>query len=328
MRSFKVIELLWFIPHLICIPWSMYNTFIFYKHKDKIYVQKRSISVAFGFLFALLYGMISQIFVGIAVLYLDIQYLKIAYILICISFFLCLFYLNTRSWMIYYQYHWNYHTLQSKWQQIINPNFVHEHNQSNWFIKNKHKYGNLAFVYRFFGAFHTSACIICTVIIALFLNHSAFKYLIPLIGVTSCGAVVLFYCIIRIKTPSFNDMFYIHWEAKIVARILSIGVTLFFITGGLYAANVNNMLFGSIQQVIAVGQCFMLHYVCTIVIISKNNDDQFQLLKKSLSNVLSISSVDDKDKSRTDTRNVQLNDIISDENNLNAFMKYLSRELR
>ena len=183
-------------------------------------------------------------------------------------------------------------------------------------------------MYRLLGVLHLSACIICSVLIAVFLNHSTFKYLIPLIGVTVCGAAVIFYCIIRIKTPSFNDMFYIHWESKIVARILSIGVILFFITGGLHAANVNNTLFGSMQQVIAVIQCFMLHYVCTIMIISKNSDTKFQSLHRLLAHVLAKSSADDKDKAMIDIRNVQLNDILSDENNLNAFMKYLSRELR
>ena len=119
-----------------------------------MFIQKRSTTLALGFVCTLLYGMATLTYTIIAQLYCDGPALRIAQISAATAFFLLLFYLNTRSWMIYYQYYWNYYALQLDWQQIINSNFVEEQHRNNWFIKNKHKYGNLRFVIKLFGTIH------------------------------------------------------------------------------------------------------------------------------------------------------------------------------
>merc|ERR1712113_1093099 len=98
-----------------------------------------------------------------------------------ISAYVVLLYLNTTAWMLYYQYHWNYYTLQLKWTQIINPNVVEEENRNNWFIKNKSRYGNLLFIYKLFAFIHILDFIICCICVSILID--APSQIIRIIGV-------------------------------------------------------------------------------------------------------------------------------------------------
>ena len=315
-------EALWLVPHIIFIPWSTYNTIQFYNNKYQMFIQKRTKSLAFGFVCTLLYGMITLASIIIAELYLDIVALRIAYISCVVGFFLLLFYLNTRSWMIYYQYYWNYYALQLDWQQVINSNYVEEQHRNNWFIKNKHNYGNLKFVIKMFGAIHLIAFVIMVVAMNIRVDYPEWDvFFTPVIAIIF-ASVSIFYSIIRYKTPSFNDIFYISWESKIIARLLLVAAPIvpFFriLSSIVHHHNVQAArILVNLSPISATILYFMIHYTCTKMVIHKNERPN-NAVEQSLAMIVN------NDRKM----HMRLTDILSNENNLNVFIKYLSRELR
>ena len=137
------------------------------------------------------------------------------------SWFICwwllLFFLTVKNWMIYFKYKWTYFTLQLEWQQILNSKIVTQIEQENWYIRNNNKYGNLSFVYKLFGIIYFAA---------LSISFAAL-ILMPKIQLIAVGMLVstvmpaiIFYGALVCKTPFIDDTFYIHWESKMHSRVL------------------------------------------------------------------------------------------------------------
>ena len=77
-----------------------------------------------------------------------------------ILWWLLLFFMTVKAWMIYFKYKWTYFTLQLKWQKVLNKNIIKKIEKENWFIRNNNKYGNLKYIYKLFGTIY---CIIFTI---------------------------------------------------------------------------------------------------------------------------------------------------------------------
>ena len=193
------------------------------QHKHAEFIQKRRFSVIIGFNVVEL-NIIGTTLSTISRYYLhDDDPVSIMYIRnsSCHRIFRC-FYLNVKSWMIYFHYYWSIGTLQLEWQQCINRNFVRKENTRNWFLRNKSRFGQLTDIYKLFGCIHISFGIICGVSLSLsqFVESKTLSSICLALATIITLPLIVFYAIITAKTPSVKDTFYIHRENKLSARIL------------------------------------------------------------------------------------------------------------
>lgn len=317
-------ESLLFLPSAICITWMIYNNIAVYQHRESEFIQKRGISLVLGFNFAIGMELIVSTLTMIGSLYL-FQTLPILEMIItlcrAIVVYFCIFFLNVKAWMIYYQYYWTYYTLQLKWQQLINPNFVDEENKHNWYIKNKSKYGQLSYIYKLFAIPHCLITIINASIICYYeLVHVDTLPFLMLVGfmIILTLFLVVFYGVIVKKTPSFDDIYYIHRENILLSRILILGFILIFIVSGVSSYIVEVVynwdpklmrLSGALNNYPSMFMWFGISYLSTSVIIHKNKTQKLPRMESNSNNLRE-----------------ELNAILRDELQINKFIEYLSRE--
>ena len=174
---------------------------------------------------------------------------------------------------------------------------------------------------RLFLIFHIIGCIMC--IIAMYIggfNHHRFDQYISIFCASlyciSFIPTILFYTIIVWKTPSFNDHFYISWEARWHSKILLLSPISFIIVCAIYAWT-GSYDFASIPAVTLF--TFILFAMCcisTIGIIHKNAANQNQQ-RNDL----------DLDVNKSPNADYKLEDMFTNEQTMNLFMVHLSKEL-
>lgn len=318
-------DVLLFVPFVAAFPLFVYSLQKISQEKNKEYIQKRKYSVILGFNFVLLLNTIGTSLSAINQYYLhdnDPLHLLLIKNLQVITGYLTFFYLNVKTWMIYFQYHWSLYTLQFEWQQCINTKFVQKENRRNWFIKNKSTYGQLTDVYKLFACIHITFGIICLCCISFsqFTESDTINTLLLTTTTIVSLPLVLFYAIITAKTPSdCRDSFYINRENKVTARILltafaaSIIISMIKVSvfDGKYDEDHPIML---IMELIAgypwLFLWMSLNILSTLVVMQKNK----------VSNAVLLALQEDLN------RKLDLEGIINDAEKVNAFMKYLSRE--
>ena len=223
----EAMENLSFLPHLICIPCCSYFSYRLYRLRQRTFMKKRSLSLLFGFNISLIMCMISNLIAIFATLYLDIQlHASHAYVLQMISVYFILVFLNTRTWLLYFNKKWTYFVMQLKWQQLINPKVLEKGHKNNWYIMTRYRYGNLSYIYKSFTIIHIIAIFISTIAIYLIIDSSSWQLQIS--GVIALFEIYLifiaFYVIIRRKTPhDFQDVFHIQWENNCLSKLWFIG---------------------------------------------------------------------------------------------------------
>ena len=265
------------IPSALCIPFICYNISQIYKYRNEGFVKKRGQSLVFGYNLAIAVILITFAVMMSGSLYFPKgnEYSEIISVVITYCIF---FFLNVRSWMIYYNYHWTHYTLQFKWQRIINHNIVRDESKHNWFIKNKSKYGRLHYVYKLFGSIHLILGVIVCIMASLYKTFGdKFRFVMIMLMITSTLMLVIFYSIIVSKTPFVRDIYYIHRENKLSARILIIGHILLLITTGIIAQFFRDDSPNTWHRAIAVCGAYpmllmwsSISYLSTIVVIKKN----------------------------------------------------------
>ena len=327
------VKVLWLLPVLCCIGWSLYNYTKLFGHRDELFIAKRSLFLVFGYTTSLILNMISILFTISANLYADADSpVRLSgYGISMITTYLTLYFLNVKTWLIYFQYQWTFYALQLKWQMIINTNVlldaVNDSDQLNWFIRTRHKYGKLKFVYKAFGCIHCIFAIICCLVVSLFIPDS-FELAVP--GIISLSIItlitVIFYVVIIYKTPPFNDIYYIHTENKTIAPVLIIGlliyVSLWATEATLYYENLNEYISRTLANVAQIELLLMwtvLLYISTIKIIHKN-------VHREELNIKNIPAIQ-KNIISSKLNNFTLENVASNPDTIDQFMKYLSREL-
>ena len=280
-----------------------------------MFMKKRSLSLVYGLNIVLILAMISTTVTNAALFYFNDLIIMTCMTVWFICWWLLLYFLTVKNWMIYFKYKWTFYTLQSKWQQLLNRKIVTELQDKNWYIHNNHKYGNLKFIYKLFGAIYFSAFSTSSVAVLLMSNPNAstkIKLIAACMQVTAVLPAIAGYFILVCKTPFIKDTFHIHWESKMHSRILMI---MGFIC---VATNSLAVLTGS-DSVIALGggptlviSFFAINFISTFGIVSKNTR------KEDNDNT-------DSAKSKGHQQ-IQLDMVLKDKNSINAFMHHLSRE--
>ena len=315
-----MIEALVFLPNLILIVWFCRNNIKLYQHRNQDFVQKRDLSLALGFNFAVGLMLIAATLTMTSTLYFRDDSIRTSAMIVSVLVtYLLVFFLNVKSWMIFYQYYWIHYALQSKWQQIINYSIIEEQTQSNWFIKNKSKYGLLSYVYRLFGIIHLILATIVSILVYLFITQEEQTELRLFTIFLMCSitvAVVVFYGVIVKKTQSFKDIYYIHRENKLIAKILIIGhIILLLFSGTLnyafedHPSDRVNRISETFAAYPMLFMWFAINYLSTIVVIKHNQDTE------------------DCHNDNDEHSKLELIEVVTNEDRINTFMRYLSTEL-
>eukprot|EP01084_Bolivina_argentea_P056642 103608_1 len=212
------------LPSIICIPISIYgNVKLYHYYRNQMFVQKRSLSTVFGLNISIIYAMFAGAFAKIALNFAQsIPAMRFGVCMYFLAWWLFLFFIITKNWMIFFRYKWTYYTLESEWQQLINPNTVKIKNENNWFIRNNTKYGNLVYMYKLLGSLHCIGFLLCSVGVILRTANLYAEFLIigALFIFLSLLPPIICYVFIVCKTPAFQDAFYIHSESKLHSKLL------------------------------------------------------------------------------------------------------------
>ena len=143
-------EIILFLPYLIMILSVIYgNLFIWNKHRSKEWVTKRNPFLLFGLNFGCFFVILGNV-QSHFVLVFDVRY-EGEQIVQVFGWCIVLFFLITKNWLIFWRYKWQYYTLQTQWQSIINPSLAEIKPDTNFYLRNNHKYGSKKFVYKWLG---------------------------------------------------------------------------------------------------------------------------------------------------------------------------------
>eukprot|EP01084_Bolivina_argentea_P142894 251000_1 len=306
MNIIQYLYFITFLPALICIPIAIYGNGKLYRHRNDMYMQKRSTVAVFGINISFIGAMISKLLMVIGEVYID-TFFPIALGVGVMSLYLFSFFSNVKNWSIYFKYKWTYYTLRSKWQHIINDkNTVN--NDNNWFIKNNQKHSNIAYVYKIFGTYHFIAFLLGIMgAIIRFRFHPIIGQLLMFI---SFAGPLSFYIYIVCMTPIFDDTFRINWESKMHAKLLIIVLILIASTIASIITNIAIYVMAVTLPLLTI-IFFILSYISTFLMIRKNKLKLLPIDSASKDNISACITVDM---------------ILQNEHAINLFMEHLSKE--
>ena len=281
---------------LFLIAIAAVGTCRLYGHRREVYVQKRyhktlrnggryplcyNIDAIFGLNTAIILGMIMSAATLLVPYYFeDDGNDQIHLTLECASYgpwFLIMLFLNVKNWTLYFKFKRQHFMVQSEWQKIINPDETQKRLDHNWYIRNNKTWGNLSTVYIYFGILHLLAfCILITIDVIgkwRFIERSEVGTVAILNVVEIILAVLPFilYIVIEAKTPHFNDLFFIHWESRMEAKLTAILIAILLTSDLMLTINESLSLFSililtSLRSLVLFGNSF----VSTFMVIRKN----------------------------------------------------------
>lgn len=315
-----------FVPYIFTISLCLYANIWLISQirtgKISLFAHKRSMFLILGLNLSLFYAIIALLFAHIGIYYVDNTTVEHVYSSVSILFFLSglwiiLYFLNVRNWLIFWNYQHAYSALQLHWQQLINKN-VNKDNETNCFIRNNHKYGQLLHVAKLSGmyaSFGWFIFFISTVFPSI--NHVTLP-----IGFILLILFIIFYMVITCKTPYQSDTFYIHYESRIHSRLLlviGLGLATMVMTIEFLPALSDGttdqddeiliyIFVGSFLNVMNVVFCAM--NLVSVRIIDRSNKQRVTVIHKS--------------KGNKDTYNLQL--ILTNKKAINLFMIHLGKE--
>eukprot|EP01084_Bolivina_argentea_P080154 145231_1 len=337
-----------FIPYVLFLPLSIYGTLRLYRCRKELFVQKRNVEIALGLNCALIFQMISSFLTHLSVLYFNTTLLKISFSTFLLAYWILLYFLNCKNWIIYFNEKWTKYALDLQWQQIINPQHLSDHNTQSWFIANRHKYGNLIYIFKLFGILHFIGFILLItaqyILISSKGHPSGITFSIIMI-IFIIMPYIIFYVFLVFKTPRFNDIFNIHWESQMHARLVVIMGIGLIIGNSWYAIDFNNnhnIIFGSMLCFPFVSLIlFIMIMVSTLLIIKKYKQktkvNTMTLVQKHLniSKNARQTSVQSTSKKRNSSKIIITNQnkrfytldlILSNKDSFHLFMVHLSKE--
>ena len=288
------------------MPGLMYGTWQLWQQRTRTFVIKRSSFIAFGLNISLIYAIFATCMVQYTMLFCEgDNCARIESISFVTGLWLLFYFLNCKNFLIFFRYKWTHSIHQLKWQQLINPTDDKKTHETNWFIQHHHTFGNNRFVYKLFSILHLIGF---TLHCASFLVTSN-VLIASILGICSLLPPILFYPIIVAKTPSFNDMFFVHWESKIHSRILLLILVELIIIATIISSAHFNIRIGGIVGGLLMSSSFVAMGVVSTFLITKKYDKSRE-----------------HDKSTID-RKQTLKTILSNEDSIHLFMLHLSKEL-
>ena len=253
----------------------------------------------------------------------------LAYCIYFLSWFLCLWFLLTKNWILFFKSKWTYFTLQLEWQQLINSNKAIYNHQSNWFIRNNNKYGKTKNVLIIFGTIAFVGWLITCygVILIIWTNkHPMMRTLSISMIVFIFLIVIILYNILVFKTPAANDIFYIHHENRLHATVMFIVVLLYGIMNGIFTTMDHLYVIYSscvIWPIISLLLTSMI-YISTKLVIVKNKD--YKDLPLQLANSISKSRTRSQRSNSKRTIHITLEMVLKHKKAFHHFMVHMSRE--
>ena len=142
-----LLEVISYISNVIFVSISLYWILSQCKQNHEMYIQKRSLSIYYALNISLVMSMPGVILMVASLLHFN-GIGKIFSVWIgSFAFWAFLYFLLVKNWMIYYKYKWTYYTIELQWSYIINSKSTSTESDTNWFIINNKKYGNLWYIW-------------------------------------------------------------------------------------------------------------------------------------------------------------------------------------
>ena len=195
LPAWKWIEPICYSIWIMFILISIYYNITLCARNSEMFLQKRSLPVFYSLNISFIVGQITVLFFGVSTVYGSKILQIISVITAFFGIYSILFFVLIKNWMIYYKYHWQYYSLQSKWQQLINKKILNLKNQQNWFIENNKTYGSLHWIYKRLVGIVLIACVLnaSSVVWTMWDDWSLWTALITLCvslsGISLCSSI-------------------------------------------------------------------------------------------------------------------------------------------
>ena len=318
------IEITALIFSSLFIPLMIYGNYKTFQKRNETYIQKRTLWTLFGLNGTLILQM-SSIFGMILTVtnFSDpIQLCSYIYWFLGLWSFLC--FMNLKTWLIFFKYKWTKSSMELKWQKLINPS-IESSSKSNinlWFIRHHKTYGNIHYVSKIFIIYHIMGFIVCSSGLAyITLNDYAWPQIIY--GGIPCALIlnpaILFYVVIVCKTPYFDDVFSIHWESKMYAKLLLVLAAVYCLTDAVFLTTWDLKIIAVYILPLHCIVLYAMHHVSTFTIHTKNS---LNAIKNGLEAVINHQS----SPSNIDGR-ITLKLVLGHKDSIHLFLTHLSREL-
>ena len=212
--------------------------------------------------------------------------------------------------------------MELKWQKLINPN-IENSTKSNinlWYIRH-HKSLEI-FIMFLFIFYHIVGFICCSSGLAYIALHDyAFPQVIY--GGIPCALTlypaILFYVVIVCKTQYFDDIFSIHWESKMYAKLLLVLFVVYCVTDAVFLTTRDLELTAVYTLPLHCIVLYAMHHVSTFTIHTKNS---LNAITNGLETVINHQS----SPSNIDGI-VTLKLVLGHRDSIHLFLTHLSREL-
>eukprot|EP01083_Nonionella_stella_P173012 595491_1 len=314
--SWFYFELFSYILWILMIAYAIYSTIKtkLNNYNATTWMKKRNIIVFYSLNASCICCMSSLMFTGICWANTSGLILNISNIAWVCAIFIWMSVLLTKNWGIYYRYKWTQYIQQSQWQQIINPSIIKNENIINWFIRNNSTYGQTKYIHKLFVSIATCCCVVLAFIwfFTSVLFHPAIHIMISCVSTLLLFIPpVMLYVFLVWKTPVLDDIFCIHWESKIHAKLLCSTIpgppisTLYFIV----TLDGRALLVASLLSSVAI---FFMVFVSTVYIPNKLNSPPNPLTMDAVMN--------------NSSKLITLEMVLCNDATLNLFMNYLSSE--
>eukprot|EP01084_Bolivina_argentea_P162247 282379_1 len=247
-----------------------------------------------------------------------------------------LYILLCKTWMIYYNFKWTTYTLQYEWEAIINP----KSNETNFYFNNRQKYGSVVWVAKRLAFIFFVLFVFSNIATSLIFGDN--DYIVSITGVIILILTIFLpigsYIVILCKTPALqkcNDIFYIHWESKIIAKILLLFSLLFVMMFILIAiilsiSNEFNIHWIYSLGFVPIASCLAaIIYVSSKLVVQKNMQSQlhYESAKEAKEQSITISRVPSISKGeKSSNPTFSLRQILSTKDTVHLFMLHLSKE--
>jgi len=244
-----------------------------------------------------------------------------------------------RLWLICYQLHYLHSSKNQKWKILIDPSFA----ERDWYLVNKHKWGNKRYVFARAFVYYTMA-VASTVAIYAYTRVFNEQYL----GIANLVDAVLFIVpMILINYTYFNspkeldDNLFFHFEYKATAFIVNAGFVLYVaaITAGILVSAQMEYILVVIGMMTTIAAPSLLS---TVVIPFKiesssqwnsRHDNRATMVMAQILDALhrdknscDSSTSDQPSKGKRDTLTSKLRETLQDEVKFEAFMDWMYRE--
>eukprot|EP01083_Nonionella_stella_P014234 40024_1 len=227
--------------------------------------------------------------------------------------------LTWRTYMVYYDIQWHKAIQDSEWRLYVDPQ------ETNWFLKNKQKWGSSkTFIIVFI---HFLLWLIIGATSVILNGPSPPNTPAKMVMAISAIIVTIADCILYCKMPSFNDVYYIYGETTLLLRLKIMFILLFLLLQGALKAEPYTVKY-IVASIFSVTGYFGFTVVMYYVVLKKFNlPINPWSVKKYLTQSTSF-LLTSREQIDSDEENIGLTlpDILGTKHGFNHFARYLTRQ--